>query len=48
MTGRCDRRRGPAREPWFPRVQIDEGGCPFTESSPITSLYHDSGVGAPA
>ncbi len=20
---------------------IDEGGCPFTESSPITSLYHE-------
>jgi NADH-quinone oxidoreductase subunit F len=27
---------------------IDEGGCPFTESSPIASLYHDTAVGAPA
>ena len=26
---------------------IDEGGCPFTEASPIASLYHDH-AGAPA
>ena len=26
---------------------IDEGGCPFTETSPIASLYHDH-AGAPA
>jgi hypothetical protein len=29
-------------EPWFPRDQIDAGGCPFVEQSPIASLYHET------
>jgi hypothetical protein len=40
-------RRGLTGEPWFPRDWIDDGGCPFTETSPIASLYHES-AGAPA
>ncbi len=41
MTDRRDGWRGPAGEPWFPRDLIVEGGCPFTESSPFTPLYHE-------
>jgi NADH-quinone oxidoreductase subunit F len=27
---------------------VDEGGCPYTEASPITPLYHDLPAGVPA